>query len=136
MKNILLSTLVIFCLIIFNCESEPITGSEEVDEISFVTFSIDTTYAFGDDFRAEGKVTNSGNEAITPIWYVEGSFFRDGQQTIKMGGANDWFNFSLAPGQSAEWFLKFKDSQYPTSENPNFSVGELRAYKDQTSSDD
>ncbi|MBO6524595.1 MAG: hypothetical protein JJ971_12260 [Balneolaceae bacterium] len=117
-------------LTLVHCESEPVTGGEDVIVLESMQLTVDTTYVFGDSFRAEGKVTNTGNETITPIWYVEGAFFTSGSSSVKMGGANDWFNFSLAPGQTAEWFLRFQDTQYPASEHSNFSIGDLRAYKD------
>ena len=123
-------------LTLLNCESEPVTGGEDVIVLESMQLTVDTTYVFGDSFRAEGKVTNTGNETVTPVWYVEGAFFTSGSSSVKMGGANDWFNFSLAPGQTAEWFLRFQDSQYPASENPNFTVGDLRAYKDNESVED
>ena len=128
-----LFTLVIFTILI-NCEAEPVTGSEDVFLLNSIQISVDTTYTFGNDFRAEGKATNTGNETISPIWFVEGAFFTNAQSSVKMGGANDVFNFSLGPGQTAEWILSFKDSQYPASSYPNFTVGDLRAYKNQSDS--
>ncbi len=136
MKKLSLIFTLFFCITLFNCESEPVTGSEDVTILPSVTITIDTTYVFGNDFRAEGKATNNGNETVTPVWFVEGAFFTDGQSSIKMGGANDWFNFSLEPGQSAEWILRFKDGQYPASEYPDFTVGSLRAYKDGVESEE
>ena len=128
-----LSALVIFTIFI-SCEAEPVTGSEDVFLLNSIQISVDTTYTFGNDFRAEGKATNTGNETISPIWFVEGAFFTNAQSSVKMGGANDVFNFSLGPGQTAEWILSFKDSQYPASSYPNFTVGDLRAYKNQSDS--
>lgn len=107
MKHRLLSlSLLIFLSLAISCESEPLTGSDEVFEFENITFSIDTTYAFGNDFRAEGIITNTGNSSITPIWYLEGSFFRD-SGTFKMGGDNTSFSFSLGAGQSTGWTLSF-----------------------------
>lgn len=135
MKNIILSLLTICSLILINCESEPVTGSEEVLEIESVQFVVDTTYVFGNDYRAAGTISNIGNSTITPIWYMEASFFRDQNQTFKMGGDNTSFSFSLASGQTTGWQITFRNSQYPASENLNFSVGEFRVYKNDTSSE-
>lgn len=130
MKNFATLLLLSSIFILFNCESEPLTGSEDVTVLESVLITVDTTYVFGNDFRAEGKATNTGTEVIAPIWYVEGAFFTDAQASVKMGGDNDVFNFSLEPGQTSEWILRFKDSQYPASEYPDFTVGNLRAFKD------
>ncbi|MEQ9310310.1 MAG: hypothetical protein RLN90_12720 [Balneolaceae bacterium] len=111
------------------------TGSEEVLEIESVQFVVDTTYVFGNDYRASGTVSNIGNSTITPVWYMEASFFRDQNQTFKMGGDNTSFSFSLASGQTTGWQITFRNSQYPASENLNFSVGEFRVYKNDTSSE-
>lgn len=133
-KPYTLFTLVIFTILV-NCEAEPVTGSDDVLLLNSIQITVDTTYVFGNDFRAEGKATNTGTGNITPIWFVEGAFFTNAQSSVKMGGANDVFNFSLGPGQSAEWILSFKDSRYPASSYPDFTVGDLRAYKNQSDSE-
>lgn len=135
MKNLIFSFLILCLFISVGCESEPITGNENVILIETVEFSVDSTYAFGDDFRAIGTITNNGTSTITPVWYLEGSFFRDDSRSFKFGGDNTSFNFSLAPNQSTGWQLSFKDSNYPASRFPDFVVGELRAYKNETNTD-
>ncbi|GAB5408655.1 MAG: hypothetical protein BalsKO_10200 [Balneolaceae bacterium] len=134
MKNLFLSLFLVASFILINCESEPVTGSEEVLEIENVQFVVDSTYTFGNDFKAEGTITNIGNSSITPIWYLEASFFRDQNQTFKMGGDNTSYSFSLGSGQSTGWQITFRNNQYPASENPDFSVGEIRVYKNDTNS--
>ncbi len=136
MKKLIVPILILSCLALSNCESEPVTGSEEVIEINSVEFTTDTAYVFGNDYRAEGTVKNIGSSAITPIWYLEGSFFRDPEGTFKMGGGNTSYTFSLAPGQLTGWQITFRNSQYPASENPDFSIGELRVYKNDEGSGD
>lgn len=129
MKKFPAALSILVALVVFNCESSPVTGSDDVFEIQNVRIVIDSTYAFGNEFRATGTITNTGNSSITPIWYIDGSFFRDANSSFKMGGDNTSFTFSLGPDQTTGWQLRFSDSQYPASNHPNFSVGELRAYK-------
>jgi hypothetical protein len=123
------------CLFLFNCEESAVTGSDDVMVLDGAEFVIDTTYVFGDEFRASGTISNTGRSTYTPIWYVEASFFSDAGQNFKFGGNNDWFNFSLSPGQSTAWEINYSNSQYPASEYPNFTIGEFRAYKESGSSD-
>ncbi len=85
MKKLIIPILILSCLALSNCVSEPVTGSEEVIKINSVEFTIDSTYTFGNDYRAKGSVKNIGSSNITPIWYLEGSFFRDPEGTFKMG---------------------------------------------------
>ena len=135
MKKLILPLFLIASIILINCESEPVTGSDDVLEIETIQVTVDTTYAFGNDFRATGTITNTGNSNIFPVWYLEASFFRDQNQSFKMGGDNTSFSFSLSPGQTTGWQITFRNSQYPASENPDFSIGEFRAYKNETTSE-
>lgn len=132
MKRVIPFLTLLFVLVILNCEDSAVTGTDDVYVYDDVTITVDTTYVFGDDYRARGTVTNNGNTTITPIWYIEGSFFRDSQRNFKFGGNNTSFNFSLGPDQSTGWQINFSASQYPASENPDFAVGEFRVYKNES----
>lgn len=135
MKQLLFSlSLLLFLSFATSCETEPVTGSDDVIEFNNITISVDTTYAFGNSFRAEGTVTNTGNSSITPLWYLEGSFFRD-SGSFKMGGGNTSFSFSLGSGQSTGWALSFSSDQYLAPDNPEFRVDELRVYKNEEDDD-
>ncbi|RNC85605.1 MAG: hypothetical protein ED557_02195 [Balneola sp.] len=129
MKQFSATLSILFMLVVLSCESSTVTGSEDVIVIQNVSISLDSTYVFGNEFRANGTITNNSNSNIIPIWYLEGSFFRDANSSFKMGGENTSFTFSLAPDQTTGWELRFNDSQYPASNYPDFSVGELRAYR-------
>ncbi len=131
--SVILSILV--ALVVLSCESSAVTGSDDVIVIQNVRITIDSTYVFGNEFRATGTITNTGNSNVSPIWYMEGSFFRDASSSFKMGGDNTSFTFSLGPDQTTGWQLRFSDSQYPASSYPDFSIGELRAYRHNDNSD-
>lgn len=135
MRKIILSFLFFSSLVFISCNEEPITGADDVTEISTFTFTVDTTYAFGNDFVAKGTVKNIGNKAITPVWYFEGSFFRD-NGSFKMGGDNTSFNFSLGAGQSTGWELVFKSSQYSAVDYPHFRIADTRVFKNEISTEE
>ncbi len=135
MKQFSAALSILVALVVLSCESSPVTGSEDVFVIQNVVISVDSTYVFGNEFRATGTITNTGNSSISPIWYIDGSFFRDASSSFKMGGDNTSFTFSLGPDQTTGWQLRFNDSQYPASNYPDFSVGELRAYRHNNDSD-
>ena len=113
------------------CESEPVTGDEDVAEIDHVSITVDTTYAFGNSFVAEGIVENLGPKTISPIWYLEASFFSNKRESFKLGGDNTSYSFSLEDGQSTGWELTLKSSRYNAPDYPNFDIRDLKVYKDE-----
>ncbi|HCD51794.1 MAG TPA: hypothetical protein DEQ34_05060 [Balneolaceae bacterium] len=128
MKRVLIPILVLIYLT-SACEETPVTGSEDVNVISDVEITVDTTYVFGDEFRAEGTIQNTGRSTITPMWYLEMSVFSNSSKTFKFGGSNTSFNYSLSRGQATGWQIRYSNSQYQGSEYPDFAVGEFRAFK-------
>lgn len=91
-----------------------------------VSFSVETTFAFGDEL---GTVTNLSPDSITPTWYLEASSFRDDQPNFKFGGSNTSFRYSLARDQSTRWQISSSNAQYPATEYPTFANGALRVFK-------
>lgn len=132
MKNLFPFFLLGIVYFAFSCESGPIVGSEEVIELRGAKFFVDTTYVENNRFYASGTVKNSGIERFSPIWYVEGAFFSDSNQSVKLGGGNTSFSFALEKGQTTIWKIYFSDSDINPYSYPDFTVSELRAFKEKT----
>jgi hypothetical protein len=130
MKN--LFPLLFIALIYFaiSCESTPVVGSEDVIVLDDARIQVDSTYIENNRFYAKGTVTNTGSDRFSPIWYVEGSFFSDAEESIKLGGNNTSFSFALERGQTALWTLYYSDGDINPFDYLEFTVSELRAYKE------
>lgn len=127
MKILLLTLLV--SLTFLSCEESMPTGSENVTEFDNVKFVVNSKEVVDNTFFVKGTVTNNGELTFTPTWFMEAQFYNNNQQSIKLGGAVDRFNFSLKKGETTEWSLTYKNSDQNLNDYPNFGVGNLRAYK-------
>ena len=115
----------------FSCEETGgITGSENVSEISNVSFSNITTSITENSLVASGVIRNDSQTLnISPPWYIECQFYYtdDSGNTFLIGGESIKINNSLSPSISLEWSL---EHQTNNPENyDNFTINDLRAYK-------
>ena len=127
MKSILLILVTTFLFV--GCEETMPTGSEDVNEFESVQFVIESRELVDNTFFVKGTVTNKGNTTFTPTWYMEAQFYNNTQQSVKLGGAVDSFNFSLDKDETTQWSLTYKNSDQNLNDYPNFGIGNLRAYK-------
>ena len=122
---------IIIAWLSFSCEdTDGITGSENVSEISFVTFSNITNSITENSLVANGIVRNNSEALnITPPWYIECQFYYadDSGNTFLIGGESIRINNSLSPNISLEWSLEY-DIDNPENYD-NFTINDLRAYK-------
>lgn len=123
--------LIIIAWLFFSCEDTGgITGSENVSEISFVTFSNITNSITENSLVANGIIRNNSEELnISPPWYIECQFYYadDSGNTFLIGGKSIRINNSLSPNISLEWSLEY-DINNPENYD-NFTINDLRAYK-------
>ena len=126
-----LTYLVFIILLFFSCEDTGgITGSENVSEISFVTFSNITNSITENSLVANGIIRNNSEALnISPPWYIECQFYYadDSGNTFLIGGESIRINNSLSPNISLEWSLEY-DINNPENYD-NFTINDLRAYK-------
>lgn len=127
MKNLLLLTLLI--LLFTGCEETMPTGLEDVDEFESVVFVVTSKEVIDNTFFVEGTVENNGTITFTPTWYMEAQFYTDQENSIKLGGAVDSFNFSLENGEAAQWSLRYSNSDQNLDNYQDFGIGNFRAYK-------
>jgi len=122
---------IIIAWLSFSCEdTDGITGSENVSEISFVTFSNITNSITENSLVANGIVRNNSEALnISPPWYIECQFYYadDSGNTFLIGGESIRINNSLSPNISLEWSLEY-DIDNPENYD-NFTINDLRAYK-------
>ena len=122
---------IIIAWLFFSCEDTGgITGSENVSEISFVTFSNITNTITENSLVASGIIRNNSETLnISPPWYIECQFYYadDSGNTFLIGGESIRINNSLSPNISLEWSLEY-DINTPESYD-NFTINDLRAYK-------
>ena len=122
--------LITIAWLFFSCEDTGgITGSENVSEISFVTFSNITNSITENSLVANGIIRNNSEELnISPPWYIECQFYSDDSgNTFLIGGKSIRINNSLSPNISLEWSLEY-DINNPENYD-NFTINDLRAYK-------
>ncbi len=124
----LIPLLLLFVIPFFGCEEVP-TGEEDVNEFESVEFVITSKQLVNDTFFVEGTVRNTGDITFTPTWYMEAQFYTDTEQSIKLGGAVDRFNFSLENGETTRWELEYSNSEQDLDDYPDFGIGNMRAYK-------
>tara|TARA_Y100000768_G_C23760012_1_gene578153 strand:- start:278 stop:676 length:399 start_codon:yes stop_codon:yes gene_type:complete len=122
---------IIIAWLSFSCEdTDGITGSENVTEISFVTFSNITNSITENSLVANGIIRNNSEALnISPPWYIECQFYYadDSGNTFLIGGESIRINNSLSPNISLEWSLEY-DINNPENYD-NFTINDLRAYK-------
>ena len=117
-----------FFLLSSGCGESSVTGSENVQVINNIGFTITEKINRGNELYVKGIVKNNGNKTITPTWYVEGDFYSNNTFSFKLGGDNNNFNYSLAKNESTLFQLRFSSSKYDESQYPDFAVKNLRAY--------
>ena len=122
---------IIIAWLSFSCEdTDGITGSENVTEISFVTFSNITNSITENSLVANGIIRNNSEALnISPPWYIECQFYYADASgnTFLIGGESIRINNSLSPNISLEWSLEY-DINNPENYD-NFTINDLRAYK-------
>lgn len=122
-------TLVITCVLYVSCEDAgPVVGSEDVNVISNVSFTITDKEVTSTELTATGRVRNDGTARISPPWYIEGIFYGDSTFTLQLGGRNTTMNVALNPGVATFWTLLFSNPDMTESDYPNFTVSDLRAF--------
>ena len=131
MLRLIKHILIIIAWLFFSCEDTGgITGSENVSEISFVTFSNITNSITENSLVANGIIRNNSEELnISPPWYIECQFYYadDSGNTFLIGGESIRINNSLSPNISLEWSLEY-DINNPENYD-NFTINDLRAYQ-------
>ena len=131
MLRLIKHILIIIAWLFFSCEDTGgITGSENVSEISFVTFSNITNSITENSLVANGIIRNNSEALnISPPWYIECQFYYadDSGNTFLIGGKSIRINNSLSPNISLEWSLEY-DINNPENYD-NFTINDLRAYK-------
>ena len=112
------------------CEESSVpTGSDDVIEYPSVVFVITSKTVVDNKFFVEGTVRNTGDETFTPTWYMEAQFYTDTNQSLKLGGSADSFNFSLNKNETTKWELEYSNRDQNLDNYPDFGVGNLRAFK-------
>ena len=106
-----------------------LTGSENVDVIEYVNFSNINTNITDNSLIVNGVLTNTSSSiTISPPWYIEGQFYYENSgNTFLIGGENTTVNNSLSPNISIQWSLTHSVDN--PGEYENFTIGDLRAYK-------
>jgi len=113
-----------------NCEQGLVTtGEQDVEIIKNMTFALTSKTYTSTTLTAIGTITNNGTGTAYPDWYVEGDFYADSTFKVKLGGDNYKMAFTLAPGETASWQLKFSSDLYTESDYPHFGIKNLRAFK-------
>jgi len=122
---------IIIFWILFSCEdTSVITGSENVSEISFFTFTNITNTITENSLLASGIIRNySETLNISPPWYIECQFYYadDSGNVFLIGGESIRINNSLSPNISLEWSLEYDINT--TESYDNFTINDLGAYK-------
>jgi len=130
MKINIKNILIIILFFITSCEESSTTGSINVSEIEYVSFTNLITSITENSLIASGIITNTSQTVdITPPWYIECQFYyRDNSgNTFLIGGENVRINNSLLPGISLEWTLENQIENAGSYQN--FTISDLRAYK-------
>ena len=130
MKINIKNILIIILFFITSCEESSTTGSINVSEIEYVSFTNLITSITENSLIASGIITNTSQTVdISPPWYIECQFYyRDNSgNTFLIGGENVRINNSLLPGISLEWTLENQIENAGSYQN--FTISDLRAYK-------
>lgn len=131
MKPLCLSILMIWSLVLVACTPETVTGSANAVVLTGSQFTITERTNSGTQLLARGTVKNNGNATWFPVWIVEGEFYSDSTFTLKLGGTNKRFTFSLEKGTATNWELRFSSSEFTLSNYPKFAVKNLRVVQEQ-----
>lgn len=130
MKRIITNILLVAGVLYFSCkDSSFLVGSEDVDEIDDVIFTITSYTPYSTRLEGKGTVRNNGTQTIYPTWYVEGHFYSDSTLAFKLGGDRQEKNVSLEPGITMNWTLSFSSEDIDESQYPDFKIAQLRAYR-------
>ena len=130
--------LIILTLLLFlvsnngSCDgSSNITGSTDVIEITYVSFSNLTRSITENALLVSGTIINdSESSVIAPPWKIECQFysFDDELATNKLlGGDNTTINNALNSGTALDWTLELYISN--ANDYEDFTVSDLRAVK-------
>ncbi len=131
MNRILSVMLVLLGIVYFSCkDTSYVVGSENVDEIEDVIFTITSYTVYSTKLEGKGTVKNTGSSTIYPSWYIEGHFYSDSTLSFKLGGDRQVKTVSLEPGTTMSWTLEFSSNDIDESLYPNFKIAQLRAYKE------
>lgn len=109
-----------------DCGGNDIVGNPNDSEIRNLSFVITDSYISNGELVAEGRVKNDGRSTVTSPWRVEGQFYTDNRQRVKLGGTSTRIGVPLSPGQSTFWRLDFSSVNVDVTQYPDFSVGDLR----------
>lgn len=131
MRNSNCIVLALMMVFIFqNCEDSLVTtGDQDVDVINDMTFTLTSKTFTSTTLTVIGTVTNNSSSTVYPDWYVEGDFYADSTFALKLGGDNYKMTYTLAPGETASWQLKFSSDLYTESDYPHFGIKNFRAFK-------
>ena len=124
-------SLIISIFLFISCEdTSGIIGSENVTEISNVSFSNISTSVTENSLIANGIIRNDSQSlSISPPWYIESQFYYtdDSGNIFLIGGESIKINNALSPNISMEWSLEYETNNPENYEN--FTLNDLRAYK-------
>lgn len=128
MRTITSAILVLLCIMYYSCDNSFLVGSDDVDEIENVIFSITSYTTYSSKLEGKGTVKNIGSNTIYPPWYVEGHFYSDSTLSFKLGGDRQQKTVSLEPGTTINWTLELSSEDIDESQYPNFKISQLKAY--------
>tara|TARA_X000001036_G_scaffold165456_1_gene156927 strand:- start:726 stop:1142 length:417 start_codon:yes stop_codon:yes gene_type:complete len=124
-------SLTVSIFLFISCEdTSGIIGSENVTEISNVSFSNISTSVTESSLIANGIIRNDSQSlSISPPWYIESQFYYtdDSGNIFLIGGESIKINNALSPNISMEWSLEYETNNPENYEN--FTLNDLRAYK-------
>jgi len=124
-------SLTVSIFLFISCEdTSGIIGSENVTEISNVSFSNISTSVTESSLIANGIIRNDSQSlSISPPWYIESQFYYtdDSENIFLIGGESIKINNALSPNISMEWSLEYETNNPENYEN--FTLNDLRAYK-------
>ena len=124
-------SLTVSIFLFISCEdTSGIIGSENVTEISNVSFSNISTSVTENSLIANGIIRNDSQSlSISPPWYIESQFYYtdDSGNIFLIGGESIKINNALSPNISMEWSLEYETNNPENYEN--FTLNDLRAYK-------
>ena len=120
---------VISILLLIGCDNT--IGSDEVNELTNLAFTIDEKEVASTALIVKGSVKNIGTIKISSPWYVEGMFYSDTNYTRILGGTNQRVNVPLESGVSFNWTLSFSPNDIDESEYQHFGFRNLRGYTEE-----
>ena len=106
-------------------------GSDDVNELTNLEFTIDEKEVTSTALIVKGSVINTGTTKVSSPWYIEGMFYSDTNFTTILGGASQTINVPLESGVNYNWTLSFSSSDIDESEHEFFGFRNLRGYINQ-----